>query len=407
MNARYGHTAFGLRYLQANLGSLSERSKIIEFDLQKTPEEAAARIAEEAPSIVGIGAHIWNASRLPAWIQGLRTRLPSVRIVLGGPEVGFDDHADWAGLCDYMIAGEADQAFAELCRQLLNGAPPPGPLIKAPPPDLAELARPYSLYSDEDLAHRTLYVETSRGCPFTCEYCLSSVERSVRFFPLPGLFDDFWRLMDRGARHFKFVDRTFNLNIPHCLETLQFFLLEFRPGLFLHIEAIPDRLPQELRDILLRFPPASLQVEAGIQTWNPEIAARIQRKQDPPLLESNLRFLRESTSAYIHADLIAGLPGESLESFASGFDRLAALRPHEIQVGILKKLRGTAIGRHDAEWGMIYQTAPPYALKCNKQLSAEDMAAIHRFAHFWDSLYNSGHFIGTHLQHVAHQQIAF
>ena len=151
-------------------------------------------------------------------------------------------------------------------------------------------------------------------------------------------------------QNFKFVDRTFNLNLNIGKSILQFFLDRLRPGLFLHFEMIPDRLPEQLRSLIKQFPRGVLQFEVGVQTFNEQVAARISRKQDNTKLADNLTFLREETGVHVHADLIVGLPGETIESFGHGFDRLVALKPQEIQVGILKRLRGTPIVRHDAEF---------------------------------------------------------
>jgi len=156
-------------------------------------------------------------------------------------------------------------------------------------------------------------------------------------------------LLDRGLRQFKFVDRTFNLNLNISKAILQFFLERYRPGLFLHFEMIPDRLPEALRSLIRQFPPGALQFEVGIQTFNETVSGLISRRQDNLKLEDNLRFLRNETGVHIHTDLIVGLPGEDLASFAAGFDRLVAMNPQEIQVGILKRLRGTPL----PEWAIV------------------------------------------------------
>src|SRR5262249_37189907 len=161
--------------------------------------------------------------------------------------------------------GEADLKFAEVCRLLLAGEKPPLKIIPAELPDLNQLALPYELYSDADVAHRIIYVEASRGCPFTCEFCLSSLGIPVRQVPLPALLGNLEELLRRGVRQFKFVDRTFNLNLATSKTLLQFFLDRLRPGLFVHFEMIPDRLPEALREVIARFPPGALQFEVGIQ----------------------------------------------------------------------------------------------------------------------------------------------
>jgi radical SAM superfamily enzyme YgiQ (UPF0313 family) len=202
-------------------------------------------------------------------------------------------------------------------------------------------------------------------------------------------------LLARGARQFKFVDRTFNLNIKTSRAILSFFLERYAPGLFLHFEMIPDRLPEALRDLIRQFPPGALQFEVGVQTFNEDVARLISRRQENVRVEENLRWLREQTGVHVHADLIVGLPGENVESFARGFNRLAALGPQEIQVGMLKRLRGTPIVRHDAEWGMVYSPAAPYEVLQTRLIDYAEMQRLRRFARFWDLVANSGNFLET------------
>jgi hypothetical protein len=272
------------------------------------------------------------------------------------------------------------------------GAPLPK-IIPAELPEFSQIVLPYDLYTDDDIAHRIIYVEASRGCPFTCEFCLSSLDIPVRQVPLPALLEQLQRLLDRGVKQFKFVDRTFNLNVDISKAILEFFLERCQPGHFFHFEMIPDRLPEALREIIAKFPPGALQFEVGIQTFNEEVGAAIKRRQNYERLEDNFRFLRSQTGVHIHADLIAGLPGETLESFAAGFDRLIALGPQEIQVGILKRLRGTPIVRHNAEWQMIYNPHPPYEILRNKLIDFATMQRLRRFARYWDLVGNSGNFM--------------
>lgn len=396
LNARYIHCAFGLRYLLANLGELQPRAKMLEFDIHQPPREVVERILEHEPKIVGIGVYIWNVRQSTQLVADLKRLRPDLVVVLGGPEVSFEtEPREVVQLADYVIAGEADLAFATLCRQLRAGERPAGKIIAAPLPDFGQLVLPYHLYDERDLAHRIIYVEASRGCPFSCEFCLSSLEIPVRNAPLEPFLAAMRGLLDRGVRHFKFLDRTFNLNLAVGRRILGFFLERHRPGLLLHFEMIPDRLPEALRALVKQFPPGALQFEVGIQSFNAEVCARISRRQDNAKAEENLRWLRESTGVHIHADLIAGLPGEDLPSFAAGFDRLVALRAQEIQVGILKRLRGTPIVRHDVEWGMVYSPDPPYEVRQTRRIDAATMQRLRRFARYWDLVANSGNFVET------------
>lgn len=396
LNARYAHASFGLRYLAANMQDLAKDSTILEFEVNQRPLEIVERILARDPAIVGLGVYIWNVEATTAVAALLKRLRPGIALVLGGPEVSWDS-ADLplVALADHVIAGEGDHAFRELCRTLLTGGPRPPRFVEAGLPDLAGLALPYALYTDEDLAHRVIYVEVSRGCPFTCEFCLSSRDEPTRTFPLEPFLAAMQDLLDRGATRFKFVDRTFNLNIRIATTLLEFFLERMRDGLFLHFEMIPDRFPPALRELVRRFPPGSVQLEVGIQTFDDAVSARISRRQDNHKVEENLHFLRRETGVHLHADLIVGLPGESLGSIAAGFDRLVALEPHEIQVGFLKRLRGTPIGRHDGEWGMVYSPQAPYEILENRQIDFATMQRLRRFARYWDLVANSGHFPRT------------
>ena len=349
------------------------------------------------PKIIGLGVYIWNVTPTTEVVAALKRLRPEIKIILGGPEVSYEtDGQTIVELADHVIPGEADLEFAGVCRKLLAADRKVLPkIIPAAPPDLADLALPYDFYTDADLANRVVYVEASRGCPFTCEFCLSSLDIPVRQAPLEKFLAAMQRLLDRGLKRFKFVDRTFNLHLGASTAILEFFRARHQPGMFFHFELVPDRLPDELRAVIVKFPPGSLQFEVGIQTFNPEVGARISRRQNYERLADNFHFLRHETQVHLHADLIAGLPGETLASFAAGFDRLVALGPQEIQVGILKRLRGTPIGRHDAEWRMIYHAQPAYEILQNRLIDFATMQRLRRFAKYWDLVGNSGNFVAT------------
>lgn len=410
LNARYQHVAFGLRSLYANLGELQSRAVICEFTIQQGTLEIVEAILQRSPAIVGFGVYIWNVAETERVVAALKQLRPNLCVVLGGPEVSYETESQpICTLADYVITGEGDLAFRELVEGLwlkVEGQTMTDPscpqrstinpqLIHAPVPDLAAVKLPYDLYTDEDLAHRVVYVEASRGCPFTCEFCLSALDIPVRQFPLEPFLAAMERLLERGCRTFKFVDRTFNLNVRVSRTILQFFLDRYSPGLFLHFEMIPDRLPEGLRELIVQFPPGVLQFEVGIQTWNDDAAELISRRQDNAVAEENLRWLHAETGVHVHADLIVGLPGEDVDSFGRGFDRLAVLRPQEIQVGILKRLRGTPIIRHDDAWQMIYSPHPPYEILQNRLIDFETMQELRRFAKTWDLVANSGNFVET------------
>ncbi len=394
MNARYSHASFGLRYLMANLGPHARDAVMLEFEIKNAPVEVAEAIIRQQPAIVGLGVYIWNVAPLTEVARLLKERLPGTVIVVGGPEVSHEfETQPVCDIADYVITGEADLTFPELCGKIIRGQRPASKFIFSGPPDTTRIALPYHLYSDEDVAHRVIYVEASRGCPFTCEFCLSSLDQHLNRFSLEQLLPAFQTLLDRGVKEFKFVDRTFNLSVPFSLRILEFFLERYRPGIFLHFEMIPDRLPDPLKEILRCFPRGALQFEVGIQTFNARVAALISRKQNYERTEQNIRWLLEETGAHIHADLIVGLPGEDLASTGTGFDRLLALKPQEIQVNPLKRLRGTPIIRHTAAFALNFDPAPPYEIISTSTIDAGTMTALRRFARFWNLYGNSGNFI--------------
>ncbi len=396
VNAKYIHSAFGLRYLLANLGPLRDRARLMEFDLHQRAVDIMVAVLEQNPRIVGLGVYVWNATVSAELVRLLKRVRPELFIVLGGPEVSYETlDQPICRAADYVVTGEADLVLPKLCEQILSGLAPVERIIAAEPPDLAQVVLPYELYTAADLEHRLTYLEASRGCPFHCHFCLSALDIPVRQVPLAALFSQLEGLLKRGARHFKFVDRTFNLRLETSRAVLEFLLARYRPGLFFHFEVVPDHLPERLREVIRRFPPGALQFEVGVQTFNPAVAERIERRQDPLQVEQNLRFLRQETGVHLHADLIVGLPGESLESFAAGFDRLVALHPQEIQVGLLKRLRGAPISTHEVPWGLVFNPHPPYEILCNKQIDFQTMQRLRRVARYWDLVSNSGNFVET------------
>ena len=400
LNARYTHASLGLRYLQANMGELQNITKLQEFVIGAKTTEIVEKILSYEPKIVGFGIYIWNVDETTKVVAMLKRVAPHLTIVLGGPEVSYEPGEQAiVQLADYLVTGWGDLTFPKLCGEILNG---PKPLMKTHAgvqPPMAEIKLPYALYSDHDIAHRTIYVEASRGCPFKCEFCLSALDKTAWPFALDTFLGELEALHARGARLFKFVDRTFNLNIKTSLKIMQFFLdkLEANPDdpVYAHFELVPDHLPDALKDGISKFPPGALQFEIGIQSFNPEVQALVSRKQDNAKAADNIRWLCEHSNAHLHVDLIAGLPGEDMASFARGFDQLVALGPHEIQFGILKRLRGTPIIRHTEQFGMVFDPYPPYTILATSLIDFQAMQRLVRFARYWDLVANSGRFAGT------------
>ena len=466
LNARYIHASLGLRYLLANMGrhggmDLRAATVLREYTLTRPvaevvadllvalgpmglPESVADTFADtpgsqggrevcagkggvraaggghgaklsaaltpsayQAPSapIVGFGVYIWNVVQTTEVVRQLKALRPDVRVVLGGPEVSHElDGQPIVVLADHVITGWGDVSFPKLCRALMHGPRPLMKVIAGEQPPLDEIDLPYAEFSDDDLAHRLLYVEASRGCPFKCEFCLSALDKTAWAFDEDVFLAQLGTLYARGARNFKFVDRTFNLKIDASIRILQFFLDRLAAGantpVFIHFEVVPDHLPDRLKDAITKFPPGVLQFEIGIQSFDVDVQQRISRRQDNAKTQANLRWLLDHSHAHLHTDLIFGLPGESWRTFAQGFDQLYAIGPHEIQLGVLKRLRGTPLAQRSLpgavpEHGMVYDAAPPYTVQRNDAVTADEVQAFIRLARYWDVVANSGRFGAT------------
>jgi radical SAM superfamily enzyme YgiQ (UPF0313 family) len=455
INAKWIHPSLALRLLKANLGALEDTCEIIEFNLRQPLGEKVEPLLAAHPRILGISVSIWNHTATvellgeleKAWAANSAQDGIKPVVVLGGPEVShLPQDAEIFRYADYVIRGEGETAFRALCEEILTERPETARerrtsqlrktrFIEAAPVKLDEIKSGYHLYTDEDLAKKLVYVEASRGCPFNCEFCLSAVKdaqeqgaKAVREFPLEPFLAQMDALIarageTRNSMTFKFLDRTFNINIKRAVRICEFFLEKLAQGkkLVVHFEMVPSIFPPELRETLSRFPPGTLRLEIGIQTLNEEVSARIGRPSNSEKeLEATLqaalqdtlqaalqatlqaiRFLREKTNAIIHADLIAGLPGEDLASFGAGFDRLwlalnsVALygkdtRRAEIQLGILKLLPGAPIARHSETFSMRYNPLPPYEVVETSAMSAGDLSRIKNFARFWELVVNRG-----------------
>ncbi|MDR0760774.1 MAG: B12-binding domain-containing radical SAM protein [Treponema sp.] len=407
INAKWIHPSLALRLLKANLGPLEDRCQILEFALRQPLSEKTAPILAARPRILGLSVSIWNHQATLELLEALETAWAGVFkpiIVLGGPEIShLPPEAGILRYAHWVVQGEGEAVFRELCARLLKDSATErlpsassvcGKIISAKPVDPASLASAYRLYTGEDLCRKLVYVEVSRGCPFGCEFCLSSLDKAVREFPLDPFLGEMDLLIRRGARTFKFLDRTFNLDIERARRILEFFLARQgeEPALRVHFEMVPSRFPPELREPLTRFPPGSLRLEVGIQTFNRETAALVGRPCDPEAELEALSFLGKYTNAIVHADLIAGLPEEDMASFGDGFDRLWLAGPGEIQVGILKRLPGTPLARRGEAWGMRYSPDPPYEVLETAALPALERDRLKNFARFWELIVNRGAF---------------
>jgi radical SAM superfamily enzyme YgiQ (UPF0313 family) len=396
INARYTHTSFGIRWLYANLGDLENISIIKEYNINQPAMDIVENILLNSPKIVTFSIYIWNLEIYLKVIKAIKKVKPEIKIIIGGPEASFEyEGTDLYNWCVYLVCGEGEEVIPKLLTDILQDKKNLAKIIKAKPVDVKKIKTPYHLYSDEDIKNRLVYVEASRGCPFGCEFCLSSLDKKVRNFPIDDFISDMKSLIDRGVKHFKFVDRTFNIDKKRIKKLFDFYLENWRDGMQLHFEIVPDKADDELIDMMAKFPFAGLHLEIGIQSTYKKSLDAISRKQNNKLAIKNIKKIRQKTKALVHADLVAGLPYETMESFANGFNELIEARPHQIQVGILKKLKGAPIARHQEVCDMKYSENPAYEILQTNTKTFMDLQEIKRFARYFDIFYNAENFPKT------------
>lgn len=289
VNAKYIHTSIGLRYIFANLSELKEHTSILEFIKSDKIEDMAEAILKENPDIIGLSVYIWNAVQIAELVKLIKSVAPEKIIILGGPEVSHFPFRLNYDSADYIIQGEGDILFYEVCRDLLNNKRPSQKVLQAEAVDLKNIELPYDYYTEDDIKNRVIYIEASRGCPFSCEFCLSSIDKLVRYFDVEIILNHLEKLWQQGVRKIKFIDRTFNLNFEVVNQILDLFLSK-EPPYLIHFEVIPEHFPKLIKEKLKLFPPASLQLEVGIQTLNPEIAKNISRNINVEKIFKNIFF---------------------------------------------------------------------------------------------------------------------
>lgn len=402
IDTKFIHTNLALRYLKANC---RYETTLLEYTIKDTADTIFAGIMALKPDVVAFSAYLWNIRLVEKIAQKMKQKSDS-KIVVGGPEVAYDpEHYLNQGMFDYLIAGEGEIAFDRLM-VFLHGLIPladvpnviyqvDGKIHKNPIQtiqDLDSLKNPYHFPEDiPNLPHKIQYVELSRGCPFHCSYCLASLENQVRFFSLDRLKADLLYLMDHGAKTFKFLDRTFNLNPKMAFDIFQFIIDRHAFGTVFQFEITGDILPTELIHFINANAPKNLfRFEIGIQSTNTASNLAVDRRQNNDTLFSNIRLIQQAGIIDLHLDLIAGLPEEDLPRFAKTFDEVFSLRAKELQLGFLKMLRGTKIRRESDRYGYLFQAEPPYEIIESSPLSKGDLNEIHLAEEALETYWNKG-----------------
>lgn len=394
-NAKYIHKALSLRWLYA-ARDLSMDTEIIEFTLKDDVHDCVQQTLKKQPDVVAISTYIWSASIIKQYILELKQMKPDLRIFVGGPEVSYE-YEQWLSLpIEAVLRGEGEKTLWQAIR---NEKEIDGYASKNYVSDVAyakvdlswleTLESPYFLEADlHDSAHRYFYFETSRGCPYRCSYCLSSLDDEVRFFSKEYIERQLTRLKDVPVKQVKFLDRTFNANPKFSLWIAR-LIEQLNLKSTFQFEIVADRLNEDMMNFLLHDADKSkYRFEAGVQSFNEKTLLAVGRHQNNPKLKEVLKLLSDE-GFVIHADLIAGLPYEDYASFRSSYDELYHTHVSEIQLGILKLLKGTAIRQHASETGLVSKAEPPYDVIQTSWLSFEEMEQIHHAYHATEKFYNS------------------
>ena len=421
INAKYIHSNLGVyslkRYAEEKLAAAGGiRIELGEYTINHQMERILQDIYKRSPDVVGFSCYIWNILYVKELVRNLKKVMPGVHIWLGGPEVSYDAEKVLSELpeAELVMLGEGEETFRQLVelaertgadeRELqwkkslasirgITYRTEEGNLCTTGPAPLMNLDElPFSYENLEGLEHRIIYYESSRGCPFSCSYCLSSIDKKVRFRSLELVKKELGFFLERKVPQVKFVDRTFNCKKSHSMEIWR-YLLEHDNGVTnFHFEVSADLLDEEELALIGQMRPGLIQLEIGVQTTYPETIAEIRRRMDLEKLAANVAAVNERKNVHQHLDLIAGLPFETLERFQQSFDDVYRMEPEQLQLGFLKVLKGSYMAEMAKTYGIKYQSQPPYEVLSTRWLSYGDLILLKGVEEMVEVYYNSGQF---------------
>ncbi len=376
LNAKYSHTALAVYSIGAYLTQKGVENSVAEYSVNDPYESVFYDILAQKPDIIGFSVYLWNVERVCRLGHDLKLALPHLKIFLGGPEAGYRTsfEKDFP-FADKVIVGEGEpQVYTYLTGKETADTFP-------------NLPFPYQVPLQKG---KTVYYEASRGCPYRCSYCISSLEKNLRFKPLEQVKEELRILIQAGATKVKFIDRTFNVN-PDAYEIFR-FVIEEGGNTGFHFEIKPELFDDKTFSLLEKAPKGRIQFEAGLQSLNPDTLTAIHRKNDCDVAFSNIQKILAMGNIHLHLDLIAGLPYEDKQSFIDGFNQVYKLRPHMLQLGFLKVLHGTQIGSEVKQYEMKYSPNPPYQVISTKWLSPFDIMELKTAEETLETFSNKGFF---------------
>lgn len=411
LNSKFIHSSLALRYLKAYGEAHGQAYDIVEYTINMPVLHILSDITEHDIDVLGFACYIWNIEMTLHVVDMVKAVRPDIKIVLGGPEVSFtaDELLERCPNIDYIVQGEGEEAFHALITalQLGNDGLDPvipgvrgrrdgsilGSLEAVEVSDLSSIPFPYTKEDMEDLEHKIIYYESSRGCPFSCQYCLSGNKNTVRFFPQKRTLEELQWFIDHGVKQVKFVDRTFNC-APHHHRPLMEFMRDSDTDMNFHLEMEPELMTEWETNILCETPPGRIQIEVGVQSTHKKTLDAINRYNDWPYIQKSIRPIIQAGRTHVHMDLIVGLPHEDFNRFGQSFNDLFSLQPHALQIGFLKLLKGSGV-RRMREYKYVADPLAPYEVLSTHVLPYDDVRFLKYFEDVFERFYNSERFRTT------------
>lgn len=411
LNSKFIHSSLALRYLKAYGEAHGQAYDIVEYTINMPVLHILSDITEHDIDVLGFACYIWNIEMTLHVVDMVKAVRPDIKIVLGGPEVSFtaDELLERCPNIDYIVQGEGEEAFHALITalQLGNDGLDPvipgvrgrrdgsilGSLEAVEVSDLSSIPFPYTEEDMEDLEHKIIYYESSRGCPFSCQYCLSGNKNTVRFFPQKRTLEELQWFIDHGVKQVKFVDRTFNC-APHHHRPLMEFMRDSDTDMNFHLEMEPELMTEWETNILCETPPGRIQIEVGVQSTHKKTLDAINRYNDWPYIQKSIRPIIQAGRTHVHMDLIVGLPHEDFNRFGQSFNDLFSLQPHALQIGFLKLLKGSGV-RRMREYKYVADPLAPYEVLSTHVLPYDDVRFLKYFEDVFERFYNSERFRTT------------
>lgn len=411
LNSKFIHSSLALRYLKAYGEAHGQAYDIVEYTINMPVLHILSDITEHDIDILGFACYIWNIEMTLHVVDMVKAVRPDIKIVLGGPEVSFtaDELLERCPNIDYIVQGEGEEAFHALVTALQLGNDGLNPVIPGvrgrrngsilgsteavEVSDLSSIPFPYTEEDMEDLEHKIIYYESSRGCPFSCQYCLSGNKNTVRFFPQERTLEELQWFIDHGVKQVKFVDRTFNC-APHHHRPLMEFMRDSDTDMNFHLEMEPELMTEWETNILCETPPGRIQIEVGVQSTHKKTLDAINRYNDWPYIQKSIRPIIQTGRTHVHMDLIVGLPHEDFNRFGQSFNDLFSLQPHALQIGFLKLLKGSGV-RRMREYKYVADPLAPYEVLSTHVLPYDDVRFLKYFEDVFERFYNSERFRTT------------